>query len=171
MEIIPDEILDNIIELLENCRGVEQRKDYHPEGDVLNHSLQCFHIAVKESTDIDLVLAALLHDIGKAVEKYGHDDVSTILLEGLVSVKTLWLISQHMRVCAFIEGDMKRLGKIRELIDHPWLPDLIHLVRIDKMGRNPNRKTELSKEILQKGLERVVNNHFRESREHAQTTE
>ena len=170
MEIIPDEVLDNIIELLENCRGVEQRKDYHLEGDVLNHSIRCFHIAVKESTDIDLVLAALLHDVGKAIEKYGHDDIAFTLLEDLVSIKTGWLISQHMRVCAFIEGDMKRIGKIRELIGHPWFPDLIHLVRIDKMGRNPNRKIELSKDIIQKGLERVVKNHFLESREHAQTT-
>ena len=42
---------------------------YHPEGDALYHSLQVFDLACEESPyDEDFLLAALLHDVGKAMK-------------------------------------------------------------------------------------------------------
>lgn len=65
IEIIGKEQIDLYFSYLERCKDVKQMEKHHPEGDVLNHSLQCLCWAFKESYDIDLILAAMLHDIGK----------------------------------------------------------------------------------------------------------
>lgn len=157
---IPKETIQKIYDELTLCVNVIQDERYHPEKNVQNHSLQCMLLAARESTDVDLVIAATLHDVGKRITKLGHDKESVKILTGYVSVKSLWLIENHMRVWALILGEMKKFGKIRFLIEHPWLPELIHLARIDKMGRQPNRKIILSYELIEETLDRVVNIKF-----------
>ena len=45
----------------------------HPEGDVLYHSLQVFELARQALPyDEDFLLAALLHDVGKAIDRREH---------------------------------------------------------------------------------------------------
>ena len=134
------DMVSPLFQAFENCKGVEQRADYHPEGDVFNHSLQVLTIAMKESNDIDLILAAMLHDIGKQINTLGHEQYSCDMVQGLISEKTKWLISQHIRIKWFLSGEMKKLGKIKELHSHPLFADLILLNRWDTIGRKPNWK-------------------------------
>lgn len=134
---------------------------HHPEGDVLNHSLQCFDWALRESTDIDLVLAALLHDIGKVEDSKGHEKISIKWLGGVCSVKTLWLIEHHMRIWNLLLGQMRRKKKVNELLGHCWLPELIQLARWDKMARNPNKQIEFNKYFVSESLNSCMEDHFR----------
>lgn len=120
---------------LEKCRGVKQHTTWHPEGDVFNHSLQTLKWALRESDDIDLVVAAMLHDVGKQISKLGHEKYSVDLLKDHVSPKTLWLVGNHMRFWDYISGDMKKLSKVNKIANHEWCPDLAKLCRWDKMGR------------------------------------
>lgn len=129
-----------LFDALENCKGVKQQPKHHPEGDVFTHSIQVLNWAFRESTDIDLIIAAMLHDVGKICECQGHDSYGAELLEGYISEKTNWLILNHMRIWYFILGDMKKLKKIKELFNNEWFADLILLARWDKLGRNPNKK-------------------------------
>lgn len=47
--------------------GVPQRADYHPEVDTLVHTLMCVDVAVRQGFALPVRVAALLHDLGKAV--------------------------------------------------------------------------------------------------------
>lgn len=146
-----------LIGMLEALQGVRQREDYHPEGDAFMHSLQVFSHAIRESKDHDTVLAALLHDIGKATMPIGHEEEAMGMLEGLVSEKTLWLIRNHLRIRYFMNGEMHKLSKIQELAGSPWFLDLVMLARWDKMGRNPNCHIKYDRDEIISRLERLKN--------------
>ena len=137
-----------LLDIVENCRDVTQQEIYHPEGNVLNHLLQTFKWACRESNDYDLRLAALLHDVGKQVTRLGHNHESVKLIEGFVSKKTLWLVDQHMRVWTFLTGEMKKLKKTQTFFNHIWFKDLTFLARWDSLGRNKNIKLEFNREKI-----------------------
>lgn len=150
---------------LEQCKGVKQMEDYHPEGDVFNHSLQTLYCAFKETKDTDLILAAMLHDVGKMENSLGHEKIAVDMLKPYLSTKSLWLIENHMRIWYYLLGDMKKLSKAKKLAEHPWLPELIQLARFDKMGRNPNRKIVYNKNEIIYRLNFCVKDHFLECNE------
>ncbi|GAG63244.1 unnamed protein product [marine sediment metagenome] len=102
------EYMKPLFEILENCKSVEQSEKWHPEGDVYIHSLQVFKLACRESDDVDLLLAALFHDVGKAVDRLEHTKESLDLIDQYVSHKTIFLVKHHMRVWAYIHGEMKK---------------------------------------------------------------
>jgi len=154
------EIMEPFFWILEQNKGIEQHPIYHPEGDVFVHSLQAVYIAFRETYDTDLILAALLHDVGKAANKLRHDKIAIDLLGCHCSPKTLWLIENHMRVWYLLLGEMRKLSKVKELIEHPWLPELIHLARIDKMARNPNKVVQYNQTDIIDRLNRCVEKHF-----------
>jgi len=152
--------MDPIFMTLEQCQGVKQMPEHHPEGDVFIHSLQVLKWAFKESIDTDLILAAMLHDVGKMENSKGHEKIGVGLLKPYLSAKSLWLIEHHMRVWYLIYGEMRRLSKVQYLIGHPWLSDLILLARWDKLGRNPNHQIKYDKDFIIEKLNRCANKHF-----------
>lgn len=158
--LLDEELFDPVFNVLERCKGVEQNPKWHPEGDVFNHSLQCLYIAFRECDDLDLILATLLHDVGKIIDSKGHEIESIKLIECFSSAKTIWLVKNHMRILYFVDGNMKKLSKIKDLVNHPWLPELLHLFRIDRMGRNPNRKIKYNRDEIFEKFNKVAENHF-----------
>lgn len=136
---------------LEALKGVKDSKKFHPEKSVFNHSLQVLALAFRESNDIDLILAAMLHDIGKAENTLGHEQIAVDWLQGLVSAKTIWLIQNHLRIWTYLSGEMRKLSKCQELVSNKWLPELIQLARWDKKGRVPNKEMKYDrKKIIEK---------------------
>lgn len=157
------ESLKDIFFFLERCKDTKQNIKYHPEGNVLNHSLQCFNCACRESQDTDLVLASLLHDIGKYENSYGHEEITIEWLKDICSVKTLFLIKHHMRIYTYLNGEMRKLSSCKYLANHPWLPELIQLTRFDVKARNPNIKLVLDKEMIVNKLNKIVDIYFKEN--------
>jgi len=145
---------------LERCQGVTQSPKWHPEGDVFNHSIQVGLMAFKETNDIDLIISAYLHDVGKIILSQKHSKIGCILLTPYVSIKTIFLIENHMRIWSYINGEMKKQSKCQSLIGHPWLSELIQLARFDHAGRNPNRKINYDRDRIIDGLNRCANEHF-----------
>jgi hypothetical protein len=148
-----------MFELLEQCRGVPQMEIHHPEGDVLNHSLQVMEWAFRESDSLDLIFAALFHDVGKTVVRKGHESESAKMMRPHATAKTLWLIENHMRFWYFVLGDMKKLSKVKSM-HVPWLGDLALLCRWDKLGRNPNKIVTFDRGKIVERLNRCVSKQY-----------
>jgi putative nucleotidyltransferase with HDIG domain len=122
---------------------VEADAHYHPERNQLNHTVQVALIAAKETDDVRLIRAAILHDVGKAQcfaehgNSHGHEDFSAKLLaDNGIDAETVWLVSQHIRVMTYQSGEMSS-KKARALAAHPLFPLLIQLRRFDIAGRKP----------------------------------
>ncbi len=75
---------------------VRQNPKYHPEGDALYHSLQVFVLARDELPyDEEFLLAALLHDVGKAIDRKDHVAAGLEALAEHITQRTAWLIEHH----------------------------------------------------------------------------
>jgi len=154
-----DDEIQVMFELLRRLIPVVQTPKYHPEGTVFNHSIQTFMVANREAWGVDALLAALLHDVGKSIISHGHEKEARPLLDGYVSQKTQWLIENHVRIWYLLKGEMKKKSYVMDLINHPWLPELIMLGRWDKMGRNPNIKHTVLNAYLEDYIVQCLNRH------------
>ncbi len=123
--------------LLGPLESVKQDPRHHPEGDALYHSLQAFELAREEVPyDQELITAALLHDIGKAIDPADHVAAGLEALEGTLTEREEFLIAHHMDAQAYVNGTLG--GKLRRrLADSEWFDDLQTLRSIDDRARRP----------------------------------
>ena len=61
----------------------------------LEHSLQTATRALNEKADDEMVVAALLHDIGDELAPLNHSEYAAAVLKPYVSEKTHWIIEKH----------------------------------------------------------------------------
>lgn len=123
--------------LLLPLEQVEQSRKWHPEGDALYHSLQVFTLAREEQPyDEELLLAALLHDVGKAIDPYDHVAAGLEALEGTITERTEWLIAHHVEVHRIHEGTIGARAR-RRLAESADYEDLLLLGECDREGRQP----------------------------------
>ena len=121
--------------LLVPLEAVKQSREYHPEGDALYHSLQVFELARDELPyDEELLLAALLHDVGKAIEPHDHVAAGLEALAEVITPRTAWLIEHHMEGHALHEGTLGARAR-RRLEESPDYDELVLLSRCDRAGR------------------------------------
>ncbi len=93
--------------LLLPLERVKESPKYHPEGDALYHSLQVFELARQEHPyDEEFQLAALLHDVGKAIDPKEHVAAALEALDGFITPRTRWLIEHHMEAQALLDGTL-----------------------------------------------------------------
>lgn len=123
--------------LLLPLERVSQSAKYHPEGDALYHSLQVYTFALEEMPyDEEFLLAALLHDVGKAIDPGDHVAAGLEALEGFITERTAWLIEHHMEGHSIIDHTIGARRR-RRLRENPWFEDLITLAECDLAGRVP----------------------------------
>ncbi len=140
---------------LEPLESVKQNAKYHPEGDALFHSLQVFHLARDlRPYDEEFLLAALLHDVGKAIDPQNHVVASLEALRGAVPDRTLWLIEHHTDLPAGRDRNASVRPK-RESGSSEDGEDLQLLRELDDAGRVPGQHVDSIEEVLAylKGLE------------------
>jgi hypothetical protein len=122
---------------LEPLEALKQNPRYHPEGDALYHSLQVFHLARETRPyDEEFLLAALLHDVGKAIDPQDHERAAVAALRGAVTERTLWLIAHHSDLGAGRERALSARSR-RELESSDLFEDLKLLRELDDAGRVP----------------------------------
>ncbi len=161
--------LEELLPELYATKGVPQNPEYHPEGDVFEHSMQAVDGAaqVLYSTDDErlvMVLAALCHDFGKVettklvegvLRSYGHEIAGVPLADDFlsrVSGKTFLkkpvtrLIRYHMVPVSMVKnnagpGAYKKLARNLFPIS---IRKLAQLAIFDKSARNPEKGKPLA---------------------------
>lgn len=141
MNSCPDRIqlFQSLLLPLENVR---QSCKYHPEGDALYHSQQVFMLARdKMPYDEEFLLAALLHDVGKAIDPNDHVTAGLEALGDFITKRTTWLIAHHMETHK-IHHRTIGVRRRRQLSASPWFDDLCLLGDCDRAGRVPGAEVD-----------------------------
>jgi hypothetical protein len=126
------QLFESLLLPLENVKG---RLAYHPEGDALYHSLQVFDHARDElAYDEEFLTAALLHDVGKAIDPTDHVAAALEALDGFITERTAWLIEHHMLAHQLADGTLGPRARHRlEKSEH--FEELLLLGDCDRAGR------------------------------------
>ena len=95
--------------------------------DRLEHSLQSATRAYRDGADEEIVVAALLHDIGDLLAPHNHSEIAAAVLRPYVSERTYWVIRQHGLFQSYyyahhMGGDRNARDRY---IDHPWYQDAV----------------------------------------------
>ena len=88
----------------------------------LEHSLQTATRASLDGADDELVVAALVHDLGDMLAPYNHAEIAAGILRPYVRAEVTWIVEQHGLFQTYyyshhLGGD--RHGRER-FADHPW---------------------------------------------------
>lgn len=105
--------------------GALRRLDHSLEGypvSRLGHSLQAATRALSDGADDELVLAALIHDIGDELAPYNHAELAAAIVRPYVRAEVSWIVEQHGLFQNYYY--VHHLGGNRNARDrfkgHPW---------------------------------------------------
>jgi predicted HD phosphohydrolase len=130
----------------------------------LDHSLQCAALARAFRTSDEVVLAALLHDVGHLITDAEESPITdhgrwgARFLRPFVPARVAWLVERHVMAKRYLctvdraYAESLSLGSLRswirqggrldadarrEMERQPWLPDLLALRRWDEAAKEP----------------------------------
>ncbi len=127
--------------LLLPLENVKQDPRWHPEGDVLYHTLQVYDLVCDAVPyDEEMLLAALLHDVGKGIDAQNHVYSGLEAVAEFVTERTAWLIEQHMLAHQLFDRTIGARAR-RRLEQNEWFDDLVLLGKCDRAGRVPGAET------------------------------
>jgi hypothetical protein len=145
-ELDPYQVYYGLMLPLEN---VKQDLRFHPEGDVLFHSLQVFDLGYQLFPyDEEFLAAALLHDLGKGIDPQNHIAAGLEALEGVITPRTAWLIANHMEAHRIHDGSIGS-RQHRRLRENENYEELILLGRCDRSGRVPGAQTRSLEDAIE----------------------
>lgn len=118
--------------LMQRLSQVSLRRDVHPEGDALYHSLQVYELGLAERPyDEEFLLACLLHDVGMGLDRRAPVKAALEALRELVTDRVCYLI-ENLGTMA----EAQRAGRIpRSLRRSEHYDDLALLARLEMQGR------------------------------------
>ena len=110
----------------------------------LEHSLQSATRAYRNGESEEMIVAALLHDIGDELAPMNHSEYAATILKPYVTEKTHWIIEKHGEFQMFyyahhLGGDRNKREKYR---DHKYYQDTINFCeKYDQNSFDPNYKS------------------------------
>jgi predicted HD phosphohydrolase len=126
---------DHYRRLLLPLAQVKLNPDYHPEADALTHTLQVFDLARHELPyDEEFLAAALLHDVGKAIDRKDHIGAGLAALDGYITPRTAWFIEHHTEANQLAEGRLGMRAR-RRLEESEDFEELKLFSKCDRGGR------------------------------------
>lgn len=146
-------LLAHVLPEIESMKGVEQPPQFHPEGDVFEHTL--LMLEKLDNPVPALALGALLHDVGKPrtqsfedrIRFNNHCKVGARMSEKIcrrlrlsndVTERVAWLVEQHMRVAAIPE---MRESKRKRFVREEGFAELLELCRLDCLASHNSTGT------------------------------
>ncbi len=122
----------------------------------LEHSLQSATRAYRNNESEEMIVAALLHDIGDELAPMNHSEYAAAILKPYVSKKTHWIIEKHGEFQLYyyahhLGGDKNKRDKYK---DHEYYQDTVNFCeKYDQNSFDPNYKSlplEFFKPIVKK---------------------
>ena len=110
----------------------------------LEHSLQSATRAHKNGESEEMIVAALLHDIGDELAPMNHSEYAAAILKPYVSEKTYWIIEKHGEFQMYyyahhLGGNKNQRDKY---IDHKYYKDTLNFCeQWDQKSFDPNYKS------------------------------
>ncbi len=165
------ELLPEMLPEIAAMKGVEQPAEFHPEGDVFTHTRLMLDALPVNPSHV-LVLAVLLHDVGKPptfarapdrIRFNEHDRIGAEMTAQILQrlrfpndtiAKVVLCVAEHMRF-QFVKE--MRPAKLKRILARETFPDELELHRIDCASSHRNQENyeflktkvaELPREVL-----------------------
>lgn len=159
-------ILNNIdykepLYILKTLESILQNPKYHPEGNVLNHTMEVVDTAAKyrhlSKEPKELMWAALLHDLGKIKTTklrngrwtaYNHDKVGFDMTKNLLNkinkdynfINNVSSLVKHHMIYLYITKNLSFTNSLKDISKTLDFNNLFLLILSDRLGRNVTNK-------------------------------
>jgi predicted HD phosphohydrolase len=134
---LADRVLESLVKLDHSLEGYPVSR--------LGHSLQAATRALRDDADEEMVVAALIHDVGDELAPYNHAEVAAAILRPYVRAEVSWIVSHHglfqnYYYVHYFGGDRNARERLRE---HPWYEACVHFCAAwDQSSFDPDYPSE-----------------------------
>lgn len=144
LERLDDEFNQGLVDrILVALRNLEQSLSGY-QVTRLEHSLQAAARAEADGADDDMIVAALLHDLGDELAPYNHSQLPAAIIRPYVRGEVTWVVHHHGLFQQFyyahhFGGDPNERDRYR---DHPWFQSCVDFCeRYDQAAFDPDYPT------------------------------
>ena len=134
---LADKILDGLRKLDSAMEGYRVTR--------LQHSLQTATRAMRDGADEEMMMAALIHDIGDELAPFNHSEVAAGVLRPYVRPEVTWIVKHHGLFQNYyyvhhLGGDRNARDRFA---DHPWYQSCVNFcAKWDQMSFDPDYPSE-----------------------------
>ncbi len=117
---LPDRILGALGRLESTLSGYRVSR--------LQHSLQSASLAEDDGADEEMILGALIHDIGDELAPTNHSQLAAAIIRPYVRAEVTWVVGHHGAFQLYYYGHYVGLDRDArdEFRDHPWYESCRH---------------------------------------------
>ncbi len=133
---LPDYVLGALRDLNHSVEGYPLSR--------LGHSLQTATRVRRDGGDDDLVVGALIHDVGDLLAPYNHAQIAAAIIRPYVREQVTWIVEQHELFQTYyyvhhMGGDRNMRERLR---DHRWYQSCVDFCeRYDQSSFDPSYRT------------------------------
>jgi len=111
---LPDHLLASLLKLDHSLEGYPVSR--------LGHSLQAATRAMRDGADDELLVAALIHDIGDELAPYNHTEIAAAIIRPYVRPEVTWIVEKHglFQNYYYVHHFGGNRNARDEFRDHPW---------------------------------------------------
>ena len=111
---LPDHLLASLMKLDHSLEGYPVSR--------LGHSLQAATRAMRDGADDELLVAALIHDIGDELAPYNHTEIAAAIIRPYVRPEVTWIVEKHglFQNYYYVHHFGGNRNARDEFRDHPW---------------------------------------------------